>query len=73
MNEPLAFLDVKGLAALLNIAPKTIRNWVFLRQIPYFKLNGLVRFNRKEIAEWYEARRMPVLREPLERLKISTP
>jgi excisionase family DNA binding protein len=73
MTQEIESLDTKQLSALLNIPAKTIRNWTSQKKIPHYKLGALVRFNRKEISEWYEARRVGVLPQQLERFRIPAP
>jgi excisionase family DNA binding protein len=48
-------LNVTQAAALLCVKPKTLYAWVSRRQIPYRKLNALVRFHRGELIEWTKA------------------
>ncbi|HET7322685.1 MAG TPA: helix-turn-helix domain-containing protein, partial [Longimicrobiaceae bacterium] len=43
---------VTEVAALLNLRPKTIRNRVSLKKIPYVKVDGLLRFRPSEIRRW---------------------
>jgi excisionase family DNA binding protein len=51
-------LTVEQVAELLNVAPKTIRKWVYMRQIPFKKVGKrFVRFRRTEIASWIERTR----------------
>lgn len=45
-------LDVHEAAAMLNIAPTTLRNWAYQRRIPRVKLSGLrgpLRFRRSDV------------------------
>ncbi len=39
-------------AQFLKVSPKTVYDWVHKRQVPYHKLNRLVRFVPQEIAKW---------------------
>jgi excisionase family DNA binding protein len=48
------FLTVEELAGALGIAPKTVRNWVALRRIPFLRLGGKTRFRRRSIEAWLE-------------------
>lgn len=45
-------LTVEELAELLTVKPKTIRQWVFLKKIPFFHMGRLLRFRRESILEW---------------------
>lgn len=52
------FLNVKEVAELLCIAEKTVRKYVWLRTIPYYKIGGHIRFDQDKIMEWVEARKV---------------
>lgn len=54
-EEPL--MTQAEVAALLQVKPATINTWVMQQKIPFVKLNGVVRFDRKEIAAWMNARK----------------
>lgn len=54
MKNEFELLSVEQVATLLQVRPKTIRNWVYLRKIPFRKINGTVRFLRAEIEAWTE-------------------
>ena len=45
-------LDVNQLSELLQVKPSTIYGWVHEDHIPYYKINRLVRFSEKEVANW---------------------
>lgn len=49
------FLTVTDICELLNAKPSTIYQWAELGQIPCFKINGLLRFEEKEILEWIKS------------------
>lgn len=53
--DPEQLLDVRQAAELLRVKPKTIYAWVSRKQMPYRKLNSLVRFHRGELIEWTKA------------------
>ena len=42
-------MTVADVAAYLQIAPKTVRNKVSLRQLPFVKVGGALRFRRADI------------------------
>ena len=48
-------LKVNDICELLNARPSTIYQWAELGQIPCFKINGLLRFEEKEILEWIKS------------------
>ncbi|MFC1590580.1 helix-turn-helix domain-containing protein [Candidatus Omnitrophota bacterium] len=45
-------LSVPELAGYLNISKNTVYSWVYMKQIPYYKVGRLVRFDIKEIDQW---------------------
>ena len=46
------FIGIKELAQYLDLSTNTIRSWVWMRKIPYFKMGRLVRFDLQEIDLW---------------------
>lgn len=50
-------LDVKQLAARLNISERQVRDLVYKRRIPYVKVGRLLRFNTADIAKWAASNR----------------
>lgn len=46
------YLTVKELSSRINFKEDWIRSKVFKRQIPYYKIQGLIRFDELEINEW---------------------
>lgn len=45
-------LTVPQLSEWLQIPQKTIRDWVYKRQIPFLKVGRLIRFRSREIEAW---------------------
>jgi excisionase family DNA binding protein len=45
-------LTVKDLSELLQLSPKTIRNWAHIGYVPYYKFRKDIRFNKEEIIRW---------------------
>jgi excisionase family DNA binding protein len=45
-------LTVKQVADLINAKPSTIYAWAEQGIIPFFKLNGLLRFSEADIFDW---------------------
>ena len=45
-------LNVKQLAEILNVKPKTIYDWKHKGKIPYLKFGRLLRFDYDEIVKW---------------------
>lgn len=44
--------SIKEVSELLKVKQSTIYSWVHNGTIPFFKLNGLLRFDLGEIIEW---------------------
>lgn len=45
-------ITVRQVADFINAKPSTIYAWAEQGLIPYFKLNGLLRFDEADILEW---------------------
>jgi len=58
-NLPMGLLTVEEASTLLKVAPKTLRNWVTLRTIPFVRVGGCLRFDGHALKEWLEARAVP--------------
>ncbi len=43
---------VNDVAEFLQTKPKTVRDWVYKKRIPFHKINGLLRFVAEEIKNW---------------------
>jgi len=56
-------LSIDELSQYLHVAPKTLRNWVSGKKVPYIKINGAVRFSRKKIDKWLERKTVDVTKE----------
>jgi excisionase family DNA binding protein len=46
------FFSVKDLSYYLNVKAKTIYSWVSKRVIPFYRLQGILRFKKSEIEQW---------------------
>jgi excisionase family DNA binding protein len=46
------FVGIDELAKYLGMSKNTVRYWVFTRQIPYCKIGRSVRFEKQEIDNW---------------------
>ena len=53
-------LTVKEVAAMLNFSEKTIYRWIKKKNIPFYRINDQLRFNRAELLEWATSKRIPV-------------
>ena len=49
-------MDVRGVAAYLNLDRQTIYNWLHQQKITGIKVGGVWRFDRRVIEEWLQAR-----------------
>ena len=49
-------MDVRGVAAYLNLDRQTIYNWLHQQKIAGIKVGGVWRFDRRVIEEWLQAR-----------------
>ena len=47
-------MSYRGLAAYLKLSQGTLRHKVMRGKIPFFKIDGSVRFSKKKIDEWLE-------------------
>ena len=54
------FYNVQEIAQYLGVSVNTIRSWVWLRKIPWFKIRGLVRFDLKEIDQWMKEQKVEI-------------
>jgi len=50
------FIGIQDLSQYLDVSVKTIRHWLLMRKIPYFKMGRLVRFDLQEIEKWAQER-----------------
>lgn len=48
-------VTIKDLSEFLKVKPSTIYSWVHGGTIPFYKLNGLLRFDMDEIIKWVES------------------
>jgi excisionase family DNA binding protein len=52
------FIRPKELAKYIDISINTIYFWIHTRQIPYYKIGNLVKFDISEIDEWLKAKKI---------------
>jgi len=50
--ETLDLFTVKELSAYINIKPKTLYQWVGQRILPFYRIQGAIRFKKSEIDQW---------------------
>jgi len=60
-------LSTKKLALILDCSPKTVQDWLYKDRknpsadpLPYYRVQGLVRFKLREVQAWVERRRVRV-------------
>jgi excisionase family DNA binding protein len=68
-----ALLDVKEVSGLLHIHPKTVYDWKTSNKLPSVTVNGRVRFDRKQIDEFLERRRVRFIDPEALLQKVSLP
>ncbi len=56
------FIGVEDLAKYLDVSINTLRSWVWQRQIPYFKVGRLVRFDMQEVENWLKDRKVDIVK-----------
>jgi len=50
-------LTIKQLSERINFKIKTIYDWVHRERIPYFKIEGSLRFDYDEVLRWLKNKR----------------
>lgn len=63
-------LNVSTLAKYLKVTPKWIYERTHLKEIPYYKVGGQLRFRREDIDNWIRSYRMPAVNPPTGIAKI---
>lgn len=53
-------LVVKDAAKLIGVSEKTLYRWIQQGEVPAYRINDQIRFNRAELLEWATSRRIPV-------------
>lgn len=51
-------ISIKELSQFLNVKGSTLYAWVHNGTIPFYKLNGILRFDMEEIKEWVKSSRV---------------
>jgi len=49
------FVTVKELSEFLKVKQSTLYSWVHSGTVPYYKLNGLLRFDMDDVMEWVKS------------------
>jgi len=50
-------MTINELSKILQVKCKTIYDWVHKKRIPYYKLEGSLRFNEDEILKWLKSKK----------------
>ncbi len=53
-------LDVKEVARIFSVSEKTIYRWISKNEIPAYKIGEVYRFNRVELMEWANGKKISV-------------
>ena len=56
----MTLLTVKDMATRLQVKEKTIYAWASQRKIPSVKVNGVIRFDAREVEQWLQRCHVPV-------------
>jgi len=51
--------DVKGLCKYLSVSDKWVYERTHLKEIPHLKVQGLLRFRKRDIDKWLDSFKMP--------------
>ena len=58
--DNIRLVDISQLAIIIDVKRKTIYDWVHKDKIPYYKLEGSLRFNLDEIQKWIKSKKHKV-------------
>ncbi|MGQ9571052.1 MAG: helix-turn-helix domain-containing protein [Thermodesulfovibrionales bacterium] len=64
-----AIFDIDALSEYLRVSKKWIYERTHLKEIPYLKVNGLLRFRKKDIDKWLNSYNVPAVSTPERVLK----
>ena len=70
METSARYLDCRGVAALLAMTPAAVRQLVYRREIPFYKLGKRLRFREDDVRAWAEQGRVEARPEIRERLTL---
>jgi excisionase family DNA binding protein len=63
-------LDVKGLSEYLKVKPRWVYQRTSLKEIPYIKFNGTLRFSKKDVDKWLGSLKTPAIYECKSKLRV---
>ncbi len=69
-KKSMNLITIKDLSVFLKVKESTLYSWVHEGTIPFYKLNGLLRFNMDEILDWVNSSKAIQVQE---RLSIKRP
>lgn len=52
-------LDINQAAAYLGQSVHTLRDWIRLHKVPYFKVNGAIKFRKSKLDRWVDRGEVP--------------
>lgn len=50
----MGYINIKDASAYLSIKSKTLYAWASQGKMPYYRINGLLRFKKEELDKWLE-------------------
>jgi excisionase family DNA binding protein len=56
-----SLLGVSEFAAAVGMSPKTIRQWVWMRRVPYVRVGRAIRFRQETVEEILKRGEVPAL------------
>lgn len=68
-QEDDVIFDVQGLTGYLKVTHKWIYERTHLKEIPHTKLKNKLRFRKRDIDKWFDARKVPAIGTPERILK----
>jgi excisionase family DNA binding protein len=60
-----AIFDVQGLSSYLKVSKQWVYERTHLNEIPFYKIEGHVRFKKSDIDKWLQGYHMPAVSTPL--------
>ncbi len=62
--------DVKALAKYLSVSAKWIYERTQLKEIPYYKIGGQLRFRKSDIDKWLALYKVPAISPPPRKMHV---
>ena len=54
-GNTMKLITVKDVSEIINVKSAAVYDWTYQNKIPYYKLNGVIRFDKDEILEWIKS------------------